>query len=247
MATARTLSNLIFQNGTPVEREIIVVSDGPSKLVRKVVHYARKVAETEKQPVTIEYLWTPTYNATGNVGRALGLKAAKKDWVLFIDSGTSVFTHAFAMMDFALQDKPDSEMIMWDIIQMVDPVPFVYFSLYLKHCVEFEKIGYWVPGVSAAIKREIGQQVEWPKVLQSDWKYWCDVWKLLKKPVKLSLIQHPLVIAYGAYDHKRFRALQGPLAWDASNFDKDYNEVAHEESVPKPADSRPESITPANT
>jgi hypothetical protein len=226
LATARTLSNLVHQGGiTLPEWEIIVVSDGPNKMIRNVVRTAQKTAIEEKQPVVLRYLWTKHFQGTGNPGRALGLKAATKDWVMFIDSGTSVIHHAMFMIDFALRQTPDAEMVVWDIIQLVDPVPFVWFSYHMKKALENEKIGYWIPGVGAAVRRELAQQVEWPNVSVSDWAYWCAVWKLLKRPIQLAIVSHPLVIPYAAYDFKRFRALSGPKAWDTSNFDLDFEEA----------------------
>jgi Glycosyltransferases, probably involved in cell wall biogenesis len=224
MATARTCANLVYQRGRKVPREVLVVADGPTKWARSVARTANKKAQDEGQPVEFIYSHTPRFNGTGNIGRAQALLQAKNDYVLFIDSGTVCLDHMFEMLDFAVQEKPDTELIAWDVIQMVDPVPFIHFSAHLEPIVNDDKIGYYIPGVGAAIRREIGQTVKWPNTGTSDWAYWSAIWKKLSKPVKLTALKHPLVIAYAGYDNKRWRRIPSPDQWLKDGYDKSFDE-----------------------
>lgn len=224
MATVRTLSNLIYQSGPPVTREVLVVADGPIKWVRSAVRLANQKALEAKQPIEFIYMHTSRHYGTGNIGRALALTKVKNDWVFFIDSGTVVLAHTFEMLHYALLDKPDADIIIWDVIQMVDPVPFIHFAFNFKPLLESEKIGYWITGVGAAIRKEIGQLEVWPNTNASDWAYWSAIWKRMTKPVKACLINSPLVIAYAGYDHKRYRDTKTPEYWHNLGYNLSYDE-----------------------
>ena len=203
--TARTLANLIYQMGPKVPREIIIVSDGPRPEMRRVVQFAKQKLAEEDQPVTIRYAETKEQTGTGNIGRDLGLRKATGEWVMFIDSGTAVLNTMFGMLKLAVEEKPDAQIILWDIIQQLDPAPFAHFCILAEPFFNDESIGYFVPGVGAAIRRTIGQQEQWPNVGPSDWAYWSRIWKRLDKPVRAALIKYPMVIAYSASEKKRYR------------------------------------------
>jgi hypothetical protein len=225
-ATARTCSNIIYQKGNKVDREVLVVADGPAKWARHVVNTANEKAQKANQPCEFKYLYTSQHSGTGNIGRALALKAAVGDWVCFIDTGTSVMPHAMHMIDFVHRVEPDSQIIAWDIVQMLDPAPFIHLSATLKNYVNDKSIGYYIPGVGAAVKREIAQSVPWPNIRTSDWLYFCKIWEKLDKPVRISCIQSVLVIAYGGYDHKRYRDFPEHDVLIKSGYDLPYEEAA---------------------
>jgi len=171
------------------------------------------------------------------------LTKAKNDYVMFIDSGTVVLKHAFEMLNYSFVEKPDTDIFIWDVIQLVDPVPFIHFAFHFKTIVAEEKIGYWITGVGAAIRREIGQSIVWPNTNASDWAYWSAIWKKMNKPVKAALINSPLVIAYAGYDYKRFRDAESPNHWKELGYHLSYDESPYADMIsPNPEVKNGESL-----
>jgi hypothetical protein len=219
---ARTLSNLIVQSVPQIVREVHVVSDGHDEMTEYVCAEASAFARKNGQAVNILYAPTLTHYGSGNMPRNAGLAGARRDWVMFIDSGTSVVYPTFHVLGLWIQNEPKTDVILWDVIQMLDPVP-VYNQV--TAMLGLDKTNGWpyaVPGIGVAIRRELAQSADWPDVGESDWGYLSRIWDNLRASglsveeaqKKYSGIPMALTVGYGAKRKRRIRTPVDPKHWD---------------------------------
>jgi hypothetical protein len=208
--------NLIIQSeaGRPVYREILVMGDGQEDEAEYLVAEANLFAAKHGQNVNIQYRPTLAHHGTGNVPRALGLDNATQEWVMFIDSGTSVVHTAFELLAVDIISTPDPLWRCWDLVQLVDPVPTFYFGGSFKFIDKSAGLPYVMPGVASCLRRDIAQATPWPNTRCSDWAYYGAVWKKLREDGHtvedienklISFIPATLTVAYGASPDRRLR------------------------------------------
>lgn len=200
MALARTLSNIVHQTAD-VPVEVIVVSDGADptalQVCRATVEYVKvtqgraafdiegkavqdwTTAAVNKQ-TAIRYLELADHTGDGNLPRHAALKQATMGWVLFADAGTAIMECLVDTLVFAFKQYPSCRFVTWDIIQMVDPVPYQTQSAYVSEVDKTKGLPYVIPGVGAAVPRAVAQEVTWPLGERaSDWAFYSAVWEKL--------------------------------------------------------------------
>lgn len=228
-ALARTLCNIICQSdpARKILRECIVVGDGYEEEAKKVCESANTVAKNDGQNVKVWYYNLKTHAGNGNYPRAAGLKKATGDYVTFFDAGTGVCVNCFATIASVIQKKPDAKLISWDIVQVLDPVPITSVCQLVATQDRTKGLSYVIPGVSAAVKREIAQQVNWPDVRESDWAYFSLLWEKMygkgseeteevKKRMNDEVILIPWVLTV-AYANRSERKVRMPATLEDYN------------------------------
>lgn len=248
---ARTIGNLCLQSGTDIKREILVISDGFEEKAKQVVEHYKKfvVAKDLADVVGVGYGHVRAHNGSGNYARRLGLKAAKMDWVMFIDAGTSVCLDCLDAIATSIEQNPEATIVNWDIVQLLDPIPIASSVRAVQNTKRDKGLPYVIPGVSVAVRRDVAQTVEWPvDVRGSDWAYMSQIWKARfgepedekKVEKELVLIPWTLVVSYGARTERKARE---PLTRQQYN-DLGYEQGWHHASSELILPEEPIEVTP---
>lgn len=211
----RSLANVVYQSRPEIFREVIVVGDGFEEGAKQLVELAQETARKEKQNVKIWYLSLSGHSGTGNIPRAIGLERATQEWVCFFDAGTSICHNLFGVLNEAIQEHNDVLITTWDMVQMLDPVPFTSVAKATIECDRSNGLPYVLPGCATAVKREAAQLIPWPNAEASDWVYFSRLWEKLfyadgkedleKVDKSVMIIPWTMTVAYGAREKRKWR------------------------------------------
>lgn len=228
----RTLGNIVYQSAHEVEREVLVIGDGHEPEVEKIIKLAQAAAVDDRQNVRIWYKHLTMHTGGGNIPRRVGLKDAMKDYVVFIDAGTGVTHNMFEVLAVLFLKNPEIKIANWDMVQQLDPVPFVSNSALLNSCDRSKGLPYVIPGCSVAIAREYAQKVEWPDTPASDWVYTSKLWNEVfftdgkedeeRVSKEVALIPWVLTIAYGARSIRKWRPPMSQQQYEANGWAQGY-------------------------
>lgn len=245
-ALARTLMNLIVQRFVEKQCRIeaVVVGDGLDKIHAEICAQANKYAESVGHDVKVVYCHLKGHSGTGNIPRNAGLKIARNDWVLFTDQGTGVCHDAIetvaAAIEKALKAGLDPKFIVWDVVQLTDPVPTTSTITTLLQSKRDRGLPYVIPGIGCAVRRDLAQTVDWPNVGPSDWAYFSRLWeKAFGRPeipevVTKSVVTIPwvLTVAYANKSTRRERWPHAQAEFDTLGYDQGYDSATSKLVLP---------------
>jgi len=239
----RTLVNMVYQNeeGRPVQREILVIGDGYEEEAMKMCMDSNEFAKKQNQAARVWYFHTKGHSGNGNLPRAAGLKRARKDWVIFIDAGTSVTHDCFHILSIGGAERPNLQLMTWDMVQLTDPVPVVTTVYAVDKVDRSNGLPYVLPGCATAVKRELAQSVDWPDTRASDWAYFSTIWEkafgLPEDKAKVEegilLIPKTLTVAYGARTKRKSRMPSTLEEFNKQGYGMGFAKAAREIGEPK--------------
>lgn len=205
----RTLSNLCYQAARP-KTEILVASDGPDEMTEQLVHEIQAFVDSPKDPfvnhnVTLRYMHTPKRLNNGNVPRAMALKEATNDWIMFVDAGTGVLIHLMAMVADTIRGDATTGIVLYDVLVCAPPSLSLLPAFWVQDppgSGPFNRPEN-IAGVGATVRRDLAQRVPWPQIQPSDAIYWSKVWdELLAAGATAGVVGYPLVVAYAHKDNR---------------------------------------------